>query len=82
MRTARVWNRCIIWRSAKALNWCVATTYGNNAFFVRRDLYPLLGIVSNDPSVLFRPAMHKLRYVGHNTFLSGHPYRYAPAEQI
>jgi hypothetical protein len=55
---------------------------GNNAFFVRRDLYPLLGIASNDPSVLFRPAMYKLRYVGHNTFLSGHPYRYGPAEQI
>ncbi|WP_133646934.1 hypothetical protein [Paraburkholderia flava] len=55
---------------------------GNNAFFVRRDLYPLLGIASNDPSVVFRPAMYKLRYVGHNTFLSGHPYRHGPAEQI
>lgn len=55
---------------------------GNNAFFVRRDLYPLLGIVNNDPSVLFRPAMYKLRYVGHNTFLSGHPYRHGPAEHI
>ncbi len=55
---------------------------GNNAFFVRRDLYPLPGIVSDDPSVLFRPAMYKRRYVGHNTFLSGHPCRYAPAEQI
>ncbi|MFP6560907.1 FkbM family methyltransferase [Paraburkholderia sp. B3] len=55
---------------------------GNNAFFVRRDLYPLLGIANNDPSVLFRPAMYKLRYVGHNTFVSGHPYRHGPAEHI
>jgi hypothetical protein len=55
---------------------------GNNAFFVRHDLYPLLGLASNEPSVLFRPAMYKLRYVGHNTFVSGHPYRYGPAEQI
>ncbi|WP_175699768.1 FkbM family methyltransferase [Burkholderia ambifaria] len=55
---------------------------GNNAFFVRQDLYPLLGIANNDPSVLFRPAMYKLRYVGHNTFLTGHPYRHGPAEHI
>lgn len=55
---------------------------GNNAFFVRSDLYPLLGIANNAPSVLFRPAMYKLRYIGHNTFLSGHPYRHGPAEQI
>ncbi len=55
---------------------------GNNAFFVRHDLYPLLGIANNDPSVLFRPAMYKLRYVGHNTFLTGHPYRHGPAEHI
>ncbi|MCM2493933.1 FkbM family methyltransferase [Burkholderia glumae] len=55
---------------------------GNNAFFVREDLYPRLGIAGNAPSALFRPAMYKLRYVGHNTFLSGHPYRYGPAEAI
>jgi len=55
---------------------------GNNAFFVRRDLYRRLGIANNSPSVLFRPAMYKLRYVGHNTFVSGHPYRYGPAEPI
>ncbi len=55
---------------------------GNNAFFVRADLYPALGIADSRPSVLFRPAMYKLRYVGHNTFLTGHPYRYGPAEQI
>ena len=55
---------------------------GNNAFFVRQELFPLLGIANNAPSVLFRPAMYKLRYVGHNTFLSGHPYRYGPAEAI
>lgn len=53
---------------------------GNNAFFVREDLYARLGIANNDPSVLFRPAMYKLRYVGRNTFLSGHPYRYGPGE--
>jgi hypothetical protein len=55
---------------------------GNNAFFVRRDLYPLLGIADNRPALLFRPAMYKLRYVGHNTFLTGHPYRYGPAEAL
>lgn len=55
---------------------------GNNAFFVRQDLYPLLGIADNSPSMLFRPAMYKLRYVGHNTFVTGHPYRHGPAQQI
>lgn len=55
---------------------------GNNAFFVEQALYPLLGIDDNSPAVLFRPAMYKLRYVGHNTFLTGHPYRYGPAEMI
>jgi hypothetical protein len=55
---------------------------GNNAFFVDRDLYPLLGIEKNDTSLLFRPAMYKLRYVGHNTFLTGHPYRFGPGESI
>jgi len=55
---------------------------GNNAFFVRQDLYPLLGIADNSPALLFRPAMYKLRYVGQNTFLTGHPYRYGPYEAI
>jgi len=55
---------------------------GNNAFFVRQDLHARVGIANNAPSVLFRPAMYKLRYVGHNTFLSGHPFRYGPAEHI
>lgn len=55
---------------------------GNNAFFVRQDLYPLLGIADNSPAALFRPAMYKLRYVGQNTFLTGHPYRYGPSETI
>ncbi len=55
---------------------------GNNAFFVRAEFFAALGIGDNSPSVLFRPALYKLRYVGHNTFLSGHPYRYGPAEQI
>jgi len=55
---------------------------GNNAFFVRRDLYPRLGIADNSPSALFRPAMYKLRYIGHNTFLTGHPYRHGPGVSI
>lgn len=55
---------------------------GNNAFFVARELYPRLGLKDNAPSALFRPAMYKLRYVGNNTFLTGHPYRYGPSETI
>ena len=55
---------------------------GNNAFFVARELYPRLGLHENTPQLLFRPAMYKLRYVGANTFLTGHPYRYDPAEAI
>jgi hypothetical protein len=55
---------------------------GNNAFFVDRALYPLLGIANNEPRMLFRPAMYNLRYVGHNRFLTGHPYRYGPGEAI
>ncbi|MGP1667115.1 MAG: hypothetical protein ACTS5I_14675, partial [Rhodanobacter sp.] len=55
---------------------------GNNAFFVARELFPLLGLAPGSPSHLFRPAMYKLRYVGHNTFLTGHSYRYGPAEVI
>jgi hypothetical protein len=55
---------------------------GNNAFFVDQALYPRLGIASNESRLLFRPAMYKLRYVGHNTFLTGHPYRFGPGEAI
>ena len=55
---------------------------GNNAFFVERELFPLLGLEPGTPAQLFRPAMYKLRYVGNNTFLTGHPYRYGPAESI
>lgn len=55
---------------------------GNNAVFVCQELFPALGIADNQPARLFRPAMYKLRYVGHNTFLSGHPYRYGPALAI
>ncbi|MDF3983599.1 hypothetical protein P3W24_11750 [Luteibacter sp. PPL201] len=55
---------------------------GNNAFFVDRALYPSLGIANNETRLLFRPAMYNLRYVGHNTFLTGHPYRYGPGETI
>jgi hypothetical protein len=55
---------------------------GNNAFFVDRELYPRLGIANNDTRLLFRPAMYHLRYVGHNTFLTGHPYRYGPGEAL
>jgi len=55
---------------------------GNNAFFVARELYPALGITDNRPAVLFRPAMYKVRYVGHNTFVSGHPYRYGPGQAL
>lgn len=49
---------------------------------VDRDLYPRLGIANNDTRLLFRPAMYHLRYVGHNTFLTGHPYRYGPGEAL
>jgi hypothetical protein len=55
---------------------------GNNAFFVEAELYPRLGLGERLPRAVFRPAMYKLRYVGHNTFVSGHPYRYGPAETI
>jgi hypothetical protein len=55
---------------------------GNNAFFVAQELFPLLGLDLGSPTRLFRPAMYKLRYVGQNTFLTGHPYRYGPAETI
>ena len=67
---------------AKGYELACCDDMGNNAFFVRRDLYPLLGLADNNPLALFRPALYKLRYVGNNTFLTGHPYRHGPAERI
>ncbi|MDP2341965.1 MAG: hypothetical protein Q8O67_13490 [Deltaproteobacteria bacterium] len=55
---------------------------GNNAFFVRRESFERFGVVDNAPQVLFRPAMYKVRFVGKNTFLTGHPYRYGPGEAL
>jgi hypothetical protein len=55
---------------------------GNNAFFVERSLYPRFGLESNAPQVLFRPAMYKVRYIGKNTFVTGHPYRFGPGEEL
>ncbi len=55
---------------------------GNNAFFVERSLYDRFGLEDNRPQVLYRPAMYKVRFVGNNTFVTGHPYRYGPAEEI
>ena len=55
---------------------------GNNAFFVESSLYERFGLEGNAPQVLFRPAMYKVRYVGKNTFVTGHPYRYGPGEEL
>jgi hypothetical protein len=55
---------------------------GNNAFFVERALYERFGIADNRPAVLFRPAMYKVRFVGKNTFVTGHPYRFGPSEAL
>jgi hypothetical protein len=55
---------------------------GNNAFFVEAGLYQRFGLESNAPQVLYRPAMYKVRFVGKNTFLTGHPYRYGPGEEL
>jgi hypothetical protein len=53
---------------------------GNNAFFVERELYARFGLEDNSPQVLYRPAMYKVRFIGRNTFVTGHPYRYGPFE--
>jgi hypothetical protein len=53
---------------------------GNNAFFVERGLYDRFGIADNAPQKLYRPAMYKVRFVGKNTFVTGHPYRFGPGE--
>ena len=55
---------------------------GNNAFFVEQALYPRFGLADNAPQVLYRPAMYKVRFVGKNTFVTGHPYRYGPGEEL
>jgi hypothetical protein len=55
---------------------------GNNAFFVEQTVYPRFGMSDNSPQVLYRPAMYKVRFVGHNTFVTGHPYRYGPGEAL
>lgn len=55
---------------------------GNNAFFVERTLYERFGLQDNAPQLLYRPAMYKVRFVGKNTFVTGHPYRYGPAEEL
>lgn len=55
---------------------------GNNAFFVEERLYGRFELESNAPQLLFRPALYKVRFVGHNTFVTGHPYRWGPGEAI
>jgi hypothetical protein len=55
---------------------------GNNAFFVEETYFPRFGIDDNRPQVLYRPAMYKVRFIGSNTFVTGHPYRYGPGEEI
>lgn len=55
---------------------------GNNAFFVERTLYERFGIADNAPQVLFRPALYKVRFIGRNTFVTGHPYRFGPGEVL
>ena len=55
---------------------------GNNAFFVEASLYPRFELESNAPQVLYRPAMYKVRFIGNNTFVTGHPYRFGPGEEL
>lgn len=55
---------------------------GNNAFFVEQSLYSRFGLDTNAPQVLYRPAMYKVRFIGHNTFVTGHPYRFGPGEEL
>ncbi|MBI5517609.1 MAG: hypothetical protein HY909_27815 [Deltaproteobacteria bacterium] len=55
---------------------------GNNAFFVERSLFARFGVEDNSPQALYRPAMYKVRYVGRNTFVTGHPYRWGPGEAL
>lgn len=55
---------------------------GNNAFFVAKAYYPRFGLADNAPQKLYRPAMYKVRFVGNNTFVTGHPYRWGPGEEL
>jgi len=55
---------------------------GNNAFFVEQAKFDSFEIEDNRPEVLFRPAMYKPRFLGKNTFVTGHPYRYGPGDEI
>lgn len=55
---------------------------GNNAFFVEASHYAAFALESNAPQVLYRPAMYKVRFIGKNTFVTGHPYRYGPGEEL
>jgi hypothetical protein len=55
---------------------------GNNAFFVERSLFERFRLEDNRPEVLYRPAMYKVRFIGRNTFVTGHPYRYGPGEEL
>jgi hypothetical protein len=55
---------------------------GNNAFFVAQCFYERFGLTDNAPQVLYRPAMYKIRFIGSNTFVTGHPFRYGPGEAI
>lgn len=64
--------------TAKGYELLSCDAMGNNAFFVRREVFSLFGVDDNATQVLFRPAMYKVRFVGRNTFVSGHPFRYGP----
>jgi hypothetical protein len=55
---------------------------GNNAFFVAAPYYPRFGLHDNAPQLLYRPAMYKVRFLGNNTFVTGHPYRWGPGEEL
>lgn len=55
---------------------------GNNAFFVDAPLLARFGVADNRPQALYRPATYKARFVGGNTFVTGHPYRWGPFEEL
>ena len=55
---------------------------GNNAFFVEAAYLPRFGLADNSAEALFRPAFYKVRFVGKNTFVTGHPFRDGPAEAL
>jgi hypothetical protein len=55
---------------------------GNNAFFVEQAHYARFALADNAPQVLYRPAMYKVRFIGKNTFVTGHPFRYGPGEEL